>query len=168
MIFATLLQVVVFTGLMLGCLMRFVIPAARKYQEIVEKKGYWYWDHSYTASTLFALLVSFFVSLVTLPTYPMPPESETALAILGAAAMAGWGLNDFIIEVKEWSFPEPTSPKGIHDDAANSLGYALYEENGKKFQMHYHSLTDVINSIPSGIDIVPFTPGKLNPMPSEP
>ncbi len=90
-------------GILIGVLIRMVIPALRKAGEEGEA---FQWQHRYTIATAVALLVAFITTAIGFATYPIPENVSTFSFLIGAS-IYGYGLEAATIEGMKNVAPTP-------------------------------------------------------------
>ena len=93
-----MLELVVFLGVLLGCLARSVMPFLRKVRDAAEAGRAITWDHRYTISLAASLLLASAAALILLPTVQVPWPTSLPIAF-SLAFTVGFGSNGIINEL---------------------------------------------------------------------
>jgi len=91
-------EVLVFMGVLLGCLARSLLPFMRKLRKAAEEGRVITWDHRYTASFLAALLVASVAALLITPEVSLASPMSPLIVFCTAFAI-GFSSNGVLNEL---------------------------------------------------------------------
>ena len=91
-----MMEAVALAGIFLGVLARTTMPYLRKLRE----GRTLHWDHKYTLSALYSLVVASSVAMLAFPAFQIP--SDGVLYVFAVSFGFGAGLNELINEVQAW------------------------------------------------------------------
>ena len=102
-------EMLAFTGIFIGVLLRTILPYLRKAAESEEPLE---WNHRYTLTAIVSVITSFMVAVVAFQGFE-PPEGSIFLVRIQALAYAftGAGVNSFMNEVSQWLVSSPITSK---------------------------------------------------------
>jgi len=90
-------ELLVFLGVLMGCLARSLVPFMRKLGRMAKEGRSLAWDHRYTASLIVSLFVGFVASMMVLQNVP-PGLGGGMMAFCGSFIL-GFGSNSAVNEV---------------------------------------------------------------------
>jgi len=90
-------EVLVFLGVLLGCLARSLVPFMRKLGKMAREGKALAWDHRYTASMAVSLFVGFVAAMFVAPAVPM--GLGAGITAFCTAFIVGFGSNSVVNEV---------------------------------------------------------------------
>ena len=93
-------QIVAFLGILLGVLIRMLIPAMQSYRKAMEEGKEWHWNHKYTMSALISFVVGLATTAIGFGMFTIPEVYDLTLLI--STIVYGFGLDVVITEVLEW------------------------------------------------------------------
>ena len=93
-------EVLAYLCILLGVLVRMLIPALRKYGEAMEEGEEFHWDNKYTVTAIVSVLVGLATAAIGFDLFTVPDTYNFSLVV--GTIVYGFGLDAVITEVSEW------------------------------------------------------------------